>query len=247
MKYFSRKAIISTITGILIAFLAVSSFAAGPPRFSVSTTTLSNDANGCFADQTTAGAADLTLDGALVSGGVCVHAAAQQIAIEGAADESGVIATITGTSANGQKRVETLTLANASTATSVQYFKTIESISVDGALTGNIEGGPLSTNGAVSPSFAPDLGGKYEYQFPIEVIITGTLTYQVEYTLDETPQTDDSCGTCVEPDWNAHEVLTGKTATDVSNISLPVGGVRTKITAYTSGTTVTTALQSRSN
>ena len=61
------------------------------------TTALTNDANGIFEDQTTAGAATLTLNGALVESGVAycygltgTNAQGQLIAIEGTGNNSGI-------------------------------------------------------------------------------------------------------------------------------------------------------------
>jgi len=211
-------------------------------RTSVTIASLSNDANGCFADQTTAGAADLTLDGALVSGGVCVNGAAQKISIEGSGDNWGVVATITGTNSSNQKQVEELTLLNGGTATSVYYYKKIETIAVDGAVTGNIEGGPLSANGAVSPVLVPDVDN-FSPSYPVEVDIT-TATYDVEYTLDNSPIPIATAGATPET-WNTHEILSGKTADAVSNILIPVSGIRLKFTAWTTGTGVLTINQSK--
>ena len=90
----------------------------------ITTLTLINDNNGAFEDQTTAGAADLNLNGVLVSSGVVfVYGTAntvrqgQLFAIEGAGTNAGVDATITGTFGGGAQ-VEVLDLVNAGTATS---------------------------------------------------------------------------------------------------------------------------------
>lgn len=211
-------------------------------RKSVTLPTLSQDPNGCFADQTTAGAGDLTLDGALVVGGVCINNAPQKLSIEGSGDNSGVVATIVGTNADNQAQTEDLTLSNAGTVHSVYYYKKIESITVDGAVTGNIEGGPLSAQGAVSKVLIPDVR-RYMAQYAVEVDIT-TATYTVEYTFDNTPIAVRNVGDTPER-WNDHEVLAGKTVDFVSNISLPVSGFRLKFTAWTTGTGVMTINQER--
>ena len=69
---------------------------------------LTNDANGIAEDQTTSGAADLSLDGALVSGGIATttNSTAQMVAIEGTGNNSGITFTITGTDPNGQAHSE---------------------------------------------------------------------------------------------------------------------------------------------
>jgi hypothetical protein len=195
---------------------------------------LSDDANGCFVDQTAGGAVALTLNGALASGGVCTFASAQQISIEGAGNESGVVVVIVGTDADGKRETESLTLANAGTAKSARWYKTIESITSDGATTGNIEGGPLSTNGAVSATLVPDLAN---YTAIMSLVVDSCVcTYTVDHTSMNMPST-------VEPIWFSTVGLTALTADAESNIVAPVGGVRLKLTAYTSGTAELLMLQ----
>ena len=144
-------------------------------------------------------------------------------------------ATITGKDTNNITISEVLTLSNGGTATSVLYYKSITSTAVDGAVTGNVEAGPLKANGAVSAMIVPDLK-RYRPDFALEVRVTGTLTYDVEYSMDD-------CISGTAASWNTHEVLNSKTATDVSNVMFAIGCIRTKITAYTSGTTATTIIQ----
>jgi len=224
------------LAALLALALGVHAASSGKPQ-STSITSLSDDANGCFADQTTAGAASLSLDGALATSNVCIFASAQQISIEGAADESGVVATIIGTDADGRISTEALTLANAGTAKSVLYYKTITSIAVDGALTGNIEGGPLSTNGAVSATLVPDLAG-YKPLMSIVADITGTMTVTVQHTSFTMPSGR-------EPVWFDTVDMTAVTADTEGNIGAPVGGVRLNITAYTSGSAELLILQAK--
>jgi hypothetical protein len=211
--------------------------AANGLRTTTAILSLSNDANGCFADQTPGGAVAITLDGVLVTSGVCIHAAAQQIAIEGGDNNAGVDVVIVGTNADGSAQTETLTLSNGGTATSVYYYKTITSITTDGATAGNIEGGPLSTNGAVSETLTPDLVG-HDPLMSIATLITGTMTYTIEHTSFNMPS-------AVVPVWFDTLDLAGKTASAEGNIVAPVGGVRINISAYTSGTAQLMILQAR--
>lgn len=205
-------------------------------------TELSNDANGVFVDQTTAGAADLDLDGALVVDGVAVFLQAQKISIEGTGNNSGVDATITGTDADGTVISEVLTLANNGTATSVLYYKTITSISVDGALTGNIEGGPLATNGAVSRSLRVN-GQQPNFKVDYILLIDGSLTASVQYTLDQ-PEDEYDISYSASADWRAVDSLSALSASAVSNSFYKVQAARLLISAYTSGTAKLTIGQS---
>ena len=203
-------------------------------RTSKTLAALSNDPNGCYEDQTTGAAATLTLDGALVTGGVCVFTAAQKISFEGSGTNAGVDVVIVGSNEN-QRQTETLTLSNGGTVHSVYYYKKIESTTSDGAIDGNIEAGPLSAQGAVGPVLVPDPDWDSAYGLKVDI---GVATYTVEYTFDNAPNG-------ITPIWNSHEVLAGKTADDVSNVLLPVSGLRLKFTAYTSGTGVMTINQAR--
>ena len=211
-------------------------------RTSITLPTLSQDPNGCFADQTPSGAEALSLDGALVVGGVCIHNAPQKISIEGGDNNSGVVVTIVGTNADNQVQKEDLTLSNGATVHSVYYYKKIESITTDGATAGDIEGGPLSAQGAVSKVLVPDTDN-YWAQYAVEIDIT-TATYTVEYTFDNTPIGVATVGDTPET-WNDHEVLAAKTADAVSNIALPVSGFRLKFSAWTTGTGVMTINQEK--
>ena len=219
------------------------------------TTALTNDANGIFEDQTTAGPGNLTLDGALVENGIAycygstgTNKQGQLVAIEGAGDNSGVVATITGTF-GGAPVQEELTLANAGTATSTSYYNTVSAISVDGAITGNIEGGWLTA----STNPAQTLAYKLDYtQLPgnasisVSVSPGATLSYTVQHTFD-LPQDDYS------PDqwenvanWLDTDGLVAKSATDNGNYAYPVMGSKLVINSYTSGVVKFTVTQGHS-
>lgn len=220
---------------IILALFASFCFGASSgKRQTTSILSLSNDANGCFEDQTIGSATTINLNGALASGNVCTFSSAQQISIEGASNESGVVVVIVGTDADGRRETESLTLANAGTAKSVRWYKTIITITTDGSTTGNIEGGPLSTNGAVSKSLVPDLAG---FTSIMSIAVSScTCTYTVEHTSYNTPST-------IEQVWFDTVGMVAKTADSEGNIVAPVAGVRAKITAYTSGSLDITILQ----
>ena len=211
----------------------------------ITTIALTNDANGIIEDQTTGAAGALTLDGALVVDGVAyAYGVAlpnakqgQLIAIEGSGNNSGVVATITGTFGGGAQ-VEELTLANAGTATSVKYWTTVSSITVDGAVTGNIEGGWLS--GSTSPMAT--LAYKTDYaQQPFNAsigvgVISGTLDYTVQHTFDLPQNSYGTSSWDADAIWLSTDGLSAKTATDNGNYAFPVMGSSLIFNSYTSGT-----------
>ena len=81
----------------------------------VTTVALTEDANGIAVDQTTAGAADLDLDGVLVTGGIATAAETQSVSIEGAGNSSGITFAITGTDPDGNTLSESITGPKAGT------------------------------------------------------------------------------------------------------------------------------------
>lgn len=68
-----------------------------------------------------------------------------RVTLLSAGDDSARTATVTGTDVYGNTQTETITMANADTATGTKVFASVTSISVDGALAGNISAGILST------------------------------------------------------------------------------------------------------
>jgi hypothetical protein len=213
---------------LLLFFLAPSVEAA---RYVATIDALQNDADGCFQTQS---AATITLNGALVASGVCVFGEAQKLSVASTADDSGKTFTIVGTNADLQAQTEVLTGPNATTVHSTYYWRTITSVTPSADPTGDIIGGPLSAQGAVSDTIVPSL--TYPVEFGVSVDITGTCTYSLEHTLHPMPQT-------LIPVYK--DTLTGKTADDFGSITYPVGGIRARITAYTSGALSVLVLQSK--
>lgn len=211
-------------------------------NFVANITSLSNDANGAFEDQTLGAAGTLTLNGALASGGVVTFAQAQKISIEGTGNNSGVTATITGTDVDGTVVSEALVLANNGTVTSVLYYKTITSITTSAALTGNIEGGPLSTNGCVSKSLRVN-SNQMDFKLGLFADMSGTLTYTIQYAYEQ-PEGEYSVSYSASADWRAVDAMSAVTADTTGNLFYPVQAVRALISSYTSGTLKLTATQS---
>ena len=208
----------------------------------ISTVTLTDDANGIAVDQTTSGAADLSLDGALVTGGVATAAEAQIVSIEGTGNNSGITFTVTGNDADGQEQSEAVTGANNGTAVTVAFFKTVNQIATSGAVTGNVEVGWLEADGAVTRSIVTNWRNS-PYNQALLTVITGTLTYTVQHT-EDAPEGTFTNTFSTDAEWRSTTGLTALTATDEGNIAFPVRAVRLIITAYTSGTTALTSIQS---
>ena len=105
------------------------------------------DTDGIAASQTPAagGTQNLTLGGALTSGGVYTSAdgGARQLVITAAANDSARTFTVTGTDADGKAQTEAIAGPNATTAESTKYFLTVTQIAVDDDTAGAITVGTV--------------------------------------------------------------------------------------------------------
>ena len=66
-----------------------------------------------------------------------------------AGDDSGISFTVTGTDVNGDSQTESITGANAGTATGAKYFKTVTAIAAVGDPAGNVSAGVNAAAGDV--------------------------------------------------------------------------------------------------
>ena len=103
--------------------------------------TVALDADGISVAATLSGSGNLTLGGALPSGGSATFNAGRIVTFLSAGDDSGDTFTVTGTDVNGDAQTEDITGANAGTATGSKYFKTVTQIAIDGASAGNVSAG----------------------------------------------------------------------------------------------------------
>ena len=205
------------------------------------TTALSNDADGIFQDQTTAGADTLTLNGDLVSGGVATAGEAAQIVVEGTGDNDEVNITFVGTDSNGFAISETFLLADNNSATSTLAFKTItEAPTVDAAVDGNIEAGWLSSNPGYTKAFRVN-GQHSSLNLGALVDVTGTIDIDLEVCLDP-PQSFYANSWVADASWVVY-AMDGITADTAKLVDIPCNGVRLKINSGT-GTAKLRLLQS---
>ena len=131
------------------------------------------------------GAANLVL----VGGGTVVLDKARRVAIASAGNDSGVIWTLTGTSASGNIQSETFAGGNIATVVSALDYATVTSIRGSGA-TGSVTAGtaagganPLAM--ACSPWVRLDEWA--DAQVGVQVAVTGTVTFTVQTSFDEGP------------------------------------------------------------
>lgn len=139
------------------------------------------DDDGVAQNQTPGAAGNLTLNGALVSGGVATFDVPRRVLLTTAADESGKTVTVTGTDRSGQTQTETLTGPNATTGYTVKDFKTVTQVAVSAAFTGNIK---VGTNGVGSSRWVSLNYNAGAFEVAVAVKVTGSVVYTVEKTHD---------------------------------------------------------------
>ena len=99
------------------------------------------DADGISAAAAVGNTAALTIGGALASGGSCTFDSGRVVTILSAGNDAAKSFTVTGTDVNGDAQTESITGANAGTATGSKYFKTVSGISAVGNPAGNVSAG----------------------------------------------------------------------------------------------------------
>ena len=103
----------------------------------------------------------LAIDGLLAASGVVDLSTAQPITITSSADETLLHFTITGTDENGNPITEVIAGGNERTVSSSQFFKTITSVSSDGAANGKIQVGTAGTDEPLLTATAKTYGQLY--------------------------------------------------------------------------------------
>lgn len=210
----------------------------------------SADADGIATTQTPAGAGALTLDGALVSGGVATISRSdsdssgrpysfigQSVTVTSVGNDSGRTFTIVGKDQDGQSYTEALTGANAGAATTSGYFSEVSSITVDAATAAAVTAGIAATFSTPTIPLDHYIGDGVA----LAVVLGGTATYTVQHTFDDVQAQvwkdgytwDAAGGTWIDHD--STDFVDG-TATADGNYQFIPKATRCKVTAWTSGT-----------
>lgn len=140
------------------------------------------DDNGIALSQTTAGAANLTLNGALVTGGVAVLDAPRRIIITSGGNDTGITFTITGTTYGGQSVSETITGASGAAVSSTVDFLTVTQIRASGAT--SVSGVIAGTNTVAGSSWVR-LDSWAFPQTAIQCNASGTVNYTIQVSMDD--------------------------------------------------------------
>lgn len=166
---------------------------------------------------------------------------ARQVTIVAAADESAKTFIVTGTNVNGDPVSETVTGPNATTATTVSYFKTVTSVTISANAAGALTVG--MTNTAVSPwvrfdDFAPS-------NISLQCDVSGSATYTVQTTLDD-PNDPFSPASISAMNWvnSSDAAVVAATTTKQSNFLFAPKFARVILTTTSTGSVTSMFLQS---
>lgn len=140
------------------------------------------DDNGIALSQTTAGAANLTLNGALVSGGVAYLSTPRRVAITSAGNDTGITFTVTGTTYGGHAVSETIPGVSGSASATTVDFLTVTQIRASGATSAS--GVIAGTNGVAGSSWVR-LDSWAFPQTAIQCNASGTVNYTVQVSMDD--------------------------------------------------------------
>lgn len=187
------------------------------------------DADGIAEAQAVAGAGALTLDGALVSGGVYTGDFARQIGILSAGDDSLITFTVTGTDADRKAISEVVTGAAGApgTAETTLYFLTVSSVVASAAAAGNVSVGTVDE--FVTNTIPLD---KYNSE-PATVSmqdVTGTINFSLQQTFTDLQKTD-----TIEFFAANETAFTGSTTATYGDIDNHATGIRLVVNSYTNG------------
>jgi len=139
-------------------------------------------ANNIALSQVVSGASNVTLNGALVSGGVATLDVPRRVLITNVGNDSGITFTVYGTTFGGASVTEVLQGTSGSTVASTVDFKTVTRIATSGST--SVSGITVGTNGVAGSRWLR-LDNWADAQTAIQCNATGTVNYTVQVTMDD--------------------------------------------------------------
>lgn len=140
------------------------------------------DDNGIAESQTTAGAADLTLDGALVTDGVAYLDTPRQVIVTSGGNDTNVTFTIYGTTYGGQSVSESITGASGGASATQTDFATVTRVHASAAT--SVSGVIVGTNAKAGSRWVRMDSWAFP-QTAIQCDVSGTVNYTIQVTMDD--------------------------------------------------------------
>lgn len=212
---------------------------------SFTTTALSAaDTDSISLSQTPLGAGNLTITGALASGGVATLTSASAkpryglyVTVKCAGADAGRTFTITGTKPGGAAQTETIAGANTGTTTGTKAFETVTQVAVDAATAGAIEVGTAQagyTDWLPMDIYTPNDATAFD------AVVSGTINYSVVYTNEDPFDTSIAHLTKAHPD----AALTAASASQTAQATALMRALRVVINSGSGTLRVTITQQS---
>ena len=132
------------------------------------------DADGISTAAAVGDGASLVIGGALASGGSVTFDQPRNVTILSAGDDSGISFTVTGTDETGSSATESITGANAGTATGSAYFTTVTASAAVGDPAGNVSAG--SGTAIAAPMFRGRM--RLRGMYVVNTGTAGTTTFR---------------------------------------------------------------------
>jgi hypothetical protein len=196
------------------------------------------DRDGVCAAQTTAGAGDLVIAGALAAGGIATFGEQQRVTLYSAANLSGLTFTVYGATAFGDSISEAIAGPNAGTVTTTANFKTVTRVATDGAVGTNVE---VGNSAALETKWIGLDWHRALKGISVELSTGASLTYEVQYGARKRANSSDPETSILAL---ADGTLTAKTVNAGLVASIPYPLIRLKITSFVSGTATLRVVES---
>ena len=200
------------------------------------------DRNGIALAQTLGGAGNLTLAGALASGGVATLDVPRKVSVYSAGNISTVVFTITGTNRYGQTISDTVTGVNNSTVLTDLDFATVTQVAADAAVGTNVE---VGSGDSASSAWIPvsSYGTGVKCGLFVRLSSGASLTYNIEHT-EENPFEIRKGNIAEDASVFTHDTMSSETTSQDGNYAFPPFATRITVTGYTSGSAKFTVIQS---
>lgn len=204
------------------------------PKAAVLTLPATN-VNDICANQTTAGAGNLLINGSAAVNGVVTRATALKVALTSTGALGGINFTITGLDENGNAQSETIAGPSNNTVYSAKYYSQVSQIAVNGAVGTNVSAGiGLAGAGSACVPWIPVDHRVAHFNVALGLTLSGTINVTVQKTFD------DVCGG-VAPSWQSSSVAALVNATGSVNgaETIPCTAFRLIVNSYATGATAT--------
>ncbi len=184
------------------------------------------DDDGISLSQTPLAAGDLTITGALATGGVADLGSQRRVILTFAADETGHTFVVYGTQVGGAAIQETIAGTTAGIVSSTLDFLTVTRISISAAATGALKAG---TNGVGATRWLLMNYDIDPFAVGFVVGVTGTVNYTVQFT-DDDPQNQVQINfppnTVLIPTALDHPTIAAQTTSQAGNFAFPCRAIR---------------------